>query len=120
MEQFILLNSYVGMSHFIFDVACSGSPLSIDQAKEKGLITEDQLRRHSKSSYTIEFFSVKEGDTITVKHYNEDNDPSIDRIRVFKIKKDIQFNTNIDNLDATGYCLDDYLLTVCDLLSIGN
>lgn len=117
MKQIILLNSYAGPSDFTFNAECSGRRLSREEVFEKGLVTEDQIRRHSESDYTKEWYEVAPGDTIVIEHYY-DEEPKVNRKRVFRVSESgmPNPNTNLDNFDATGIELEGHLLEQCELV----
>ncbi len=117
MKQIILLNSYAGPSDFIFNTECSGRRLSRGEVCEKDLVTQDQIRRHSESDYTKEWYEVAPGDTIVIEHYY-DEEPKVNRKRVFRVPESGTLNPNIslDNFDATGMELEDHLLEQCELV----
>lgn len=116
MKQIILLNSYVGLSDFTFDVICFGRRLDFEEALAKGLATKDQVRRHAASDYTREWYEVAPGDTIVIEHYYDD-EPKVNRKRTFRVPQSGMSspNTSLDNFDATGMELEDHLLEQCEL-----
>ncbi len=117
MKQIILLNSYVGLSGFTFDVMCSGRRLDREEVLVKGLVTKDQIRRNVASNYTQEWYEVVPGDSIIVEHFYND-EPRVNRKRIFRIPQSgMQSpNTSLDNFEATGIELEEHLLEQCELV----
>ena len=59
MPQYILLQSYTGLSTFTYEATSTGRKLA--------LVTSDQLDRHGESDYVSEWYEVSPGDTITIE-----------------------------------------------------
>lgn len=104
---------------FAFDVECSGRLLTREEALQKGLTNNNQLRRYKRSSYSQEWYEVNPGDTITVDYddFGEDNLPN--GIFIFNVPKDGMKlpNADLDNFDATGVNLLEHLKIQCNLIS---
>lgn len=74
MRQFILLQTYVGLSGFTYDVTCNGRELDMAEAKQLALVDDAALARHKRSSYLATWYEVRPGDVIRVRVWDEDSD----------------------------------------------
>lgn len=113
--QIILVSTYVGCSDFVFEVECSGKCLSRLEVLERGLLTQDQKRRHKDSAYVYAWYQVFPGDTISIKHCSDDFSHQV----TFRVPENGMENpnSNIDNLFATDSYLEDHLALQCELVS---
>jgi hypothetical protein len=66
MSQFILLFSTGGPGDYDdhIEVECTGRKLTLQQAQDRNLVTQDQLRRHRNGPYDKAWYEVKPGDEI--------------------------------------------------------
>lgn len=115
MGQIILLNSYIGLSDFAFEVTSSGRQLTREEIIAKDLLTNDMQRRHKESSYKHVWYEVGPGDTFTVTHISDD----VRHRTVLKVPNDGMKspNVSVDNWDATGMQLEQHLTSQCELIS---
>lgn len=113
MDQIIVLNTYIGSSDFTFRATCTGRRLTNEEVLKKGFVTEDIKRRHKDSSYVYEWYEIKPTDKITLRHVSE----TVYRVSVFRARNEVKqyLNTCIDNSEATGMNLEDYLNMHCIL-----
>lgn len=107
----ILLETYVGCSDFRFETYCTGRKLEAAELREKELLTEDILRRHSRSSYVPEWYEVKEGDQIRVVRW--DDDGQIDETFVVPANLPDSPQSLDDRALRTGMRVYDYLVAHC-------
>lgn len=84
----ILLETYAGCSSFHFETTCTGRKLEEPELRERGLITDDILRRHVRSSYVPSWFEVKEGDQIRIIRSDDDHEETDETFVVPKILPD--------------------------------
>lgn len=115
MTQVILLENYQGLSDFILEVECTGSRLSIDQALEKSLVTEEQLKRHEKSSYSKEWWQVDPGDQIILTI--DDGSDRIEHIFIVPEEGMLRPNTNLDEGIGIHQYLRKHLIEQCTLVN---
>jgi hypothetical protein len=118
MKQIILLNTYVGLSDFTFEVTSTGRELNQEEVLAKGLFTKDMQRRHKESSYVYQWYEVSPGDTFTIVHISDD----VSRQTVLRVPASSMRNpnTSVDDLNTTGIWLEDHLLTQCEIISQEN
>lgn len=68
----ILLETYVGCSDFRFEPSCTGRKVEEEELRERGIISDDILRRCERSSYISDWYDVNEGDTIRIIRWDDD------------------------------------------------
>lgn len=119
MNQYILIETYAGLSDFTFDMYCSGRKLELSEVKSRGFVDDVQLKSNERSSYVNEWYEVKPGDFIFVKHRNDD----FERLTVFRIPESGLVNpgTTLDLREAHqtgwfGYHIEDCLKEQCEVV----
>lgn len=118
MNQIILLNTYIGLSDFTFEVNCSGRQLTDDEVTAKSLFTPQMQRRHKIFSYAYQWYEVNPGDTFTITHISDDvRQQTV--LRVPATGMDAP-NSNVDNFRATGINLKYHLACQCEMVSQKN
>jgi len=74
--QYILLQTYTGLSTFCYEVTSTGRKLTLDEALAFGLTNRNELDRHKRSDYTAEWHEIKPGDQIMVELRDDETDES--------------------------------------------
>lgn len=112
MTQYILLQSYTGPSHFIFEVTTTGRKLGLDEALNQGLMRRDELVRYRCSNYAAGWYEVSPGDKITVEYVDFDDDT--DDLAVFVVPENGLPGppVSLDD-DRVGYRFFEYLEGCC-------
>lgn len=77
MQQFILLQSYIGPSDFTYEVICTGRILGLDEVYELGFTDRETMKRHARSSYTAAWYEIKANDRIEVEINDEERNEHI-------------------------------------------
>lgn len=118
MNQIILINTYVGLSDFTFEVGSSGRQLTHEEVTEKGLFTTEMQRRHRNSSYAYQWYEVNPGDIFTITHLSDDvRQQTVLRVPATGMDGP---NSNVDNFSATGINLKYHLACQCEMVSQEN
>ena len=116
MSQYILLQSYLGASHYFYDVTSNGEPISRAKAMELGFVTKADFDRHKRSDYGPEWYIVNPGDRITVSILDDTQEEIFDETMVFIVPEAGLPNPPVSLDDErTGNNLHHYLMEHCKI-----
>jgi len=110
MKQIIILQSYVGLSDFEYNVTCTGRLLDMEEVLRLGLTTIAILKANALSSYTAGWYEIDTGDLIHVQSKSDDGDVDL----LFEVPPEGIPNPPVAFSDIhTGQWLHSYLRRHC-------
>lgn len=115
MPQYILLQSYLGLSDYVYIAKCSGRRLDLPEVKQLELTDDQALRRHERSSYTQEWFEIHPGDWIEVEIIGEDYGEKNLHVRFTIPEKGLENPPQKLDTEYSHNRLHEYLLTQCSI-----